>query len=125
MVEQMPHTTERPSIKVYSDFPTHLPVPVVRLLIATALGDNVPVGDHILYSLKTGACVIGPIEDDQTGSQFHLQKTKLRLKQAFSGELTGTARDRDTVSDIEIKEIDAKIGKIAARLKRIIPKRKS
>lgn len=118
MSEQVREQTDsKKRMLVCSDLPPGLAVPLVRLLIANALGQDIQVGAQILYSLKTGACVVGPKDDEQVELHFGLQKSMRILRQSMAGELTGTARDRDTVSAIDITEVDVLIGQITGRLK--------
>ena len=111
---------ETPRAIICPDLPAGLPMFAVRLLIANNLGLDLPVGDEIIYSRKTGACVIGPQTDRRKEVQFGAQKEELLLIQALNGKLTHTARDRDTVSVVEITAIDKLTAQITAKIKGLL-----
>ena len=118
--KQLDGPEEKPSVSACSNLPTGLPMPVVRLLVATVLGKDVQPGNEILYSLKTGVCATGSRHNEALGHIFHGQIAARRLQQSMAGKLTGTARDRDTISSATMTEIDAKIGQITAKLRSLL-----
>jgi hypothetical protein len=91
------------------DFPPDTSPCLVRLIVASRLGEKMEDDFVIIYSPQTGVCVAGNNDDGKLGILFRQRKTAAQSRQARVGEI----RRRDSVVRIDVTKFDLAIALIS------------